>query len=114
MKFEEYKRQLKSLQYDRSLICGEFFEKMAELQAEYLAEQVVATPEKAIALILEARQRGELPELDMVPVPEIDWECELLELNDNGKPDNATWRCRNDNFVIDVAAEDGEVNLIFV
>jgi len=114
MKLEDYEKRLTALQYDTSLSCGEFEQKMAELQAEYLAEQPVPNAEKAIALILEAQQRGELPELDMVPVPESDWESEFLELNDNGRPDNGTWRCRNDNFVIDMAAEDGEVNLISV
>jgi hypothetical protein len=114
MKIGDYERRLTALQYDRSLSCGEFEKKMAELQAEYLSEQVVPDAEKAIALILEAQQRGELSELDMVSVPDTDWECEFLELNDNGRPDQGTWRCRNDNFVVDVAAEDGEVNLISV
>jgi hypothetical protein len=114
MKLEEYEKRLTELEYDRNLSWGEFKQKMAELQAEYLAEQVVPDAEKAIALILEAQQRGELPELDMAPVPDDDWECELLELNDNGRPDNGTWRVRNDNFWIDVTAEDGEVNLISV
>jgi hypothetical protein len=28
--------------------------------------------------------------------------------------DQATWRCTGDNFVVDVTAEDGEVNLMSV
>jgi hypothetical protein len=113
MKLEDYEKRLTALEYG-NLPGRQFEEKMAELQSEYLSEQAVPDGEKAITLILEAQQRGELPELDMVPVPESDWECEFLELNDNGRPDNGTWRCRNDNFVVDVAAEDGEVNLISV
>jgi hypothetical protein len=111
MKLEEYEKKLTELELGN---FPDFSQKMAELQAEYLSEQAVPDTEKAIALILEAQQRGELPELDMAPVPEADWECELLELNDNGRPDQATWRCTGDNFVVDVTAEDGEVNLMSV
>ena len=111
MKLEEYEKRLTALQFDFS---SDFAQEMAKLQAEYLSEQTVLDAETAIRLIAEAQKRGELPELDMAPVPDADWECELLELNDNGRPDQGTWRCRNDNFVIDVAAEDGEVNLISV
>jgi len=112
MKIEEYEKRLTALQY-ASLPGTEFQKKMAELQAEYLSEQVVPDAESAIALILEVQQRGDLPELDIAPV-ETDWECEFLELNNNGRPDEGTWRCTGDNFVIDVSAEDGEVNLISV
>jgi hypothetical protein len=111
MKLEEYETRLTALQFDFS---SDFAQEMAKLQAEYLSEQAVPDEEKAIALILEAQQRGELPELEMAPVPYADWECEFLELNDDGRPDQGTWRCRNDNFVVDVAAEDGEVNLVSV
>jgi|SRR4028118_439663 hypothetical protein len=113
MKLEEYEKRLMVLEY-ANLPGTEFEQKMAELQAEYLSEQMVSDAEKAIVLILEAQQRGELPELNMVPVPEADWECEFLDLNDNGRPDNGTWRCCNNNFVVDVTAEDGEVNLMSV
>ncbi|MEG4589115.1 hypothetical protein QUA54_28445 [Microcoleus sp. MOSTC5] len=111
MELEEYEKRLTELELGN---LPDFSQKMAQVQAEYLSEQAVPDAETAIRLIREAQQRGELPELDMVSVPETDWECEFLELKDNGRPDQGTWRCRNDNFVIDVAAEDGEVNLISV
>lgn len=112
MKLEEYETRLKELEFGK-LPWAEFKQKMAELQAEYLAEQLVPDAEKAIALILEAQQRGELPELD-TPVSPDDWEnCQLLELNDNGRPDNAHWRCEIQGCTIDVHAESGEVNLMW-
>ena len=110
MKLEEYEKRLTELEFGN---LPDFSQKMAELQAEYLAEQLVPDAEKAIALILEAKERGELPELD-APVSPDEWEnCKLLELNDPGRPDNAHWRCEIQGCTIDVTAETGEVNLIW-
>jgi hypothetical protein len=113
MKLEEYEKRLKELEFGK-LPWAEFKQKMDELQAEYLAEQIVPDAEAAIQFIREAQERGELPELD-APVSADDWEnCQLLELNDNERPDNAHWRCEIEGCTIDVTAETGEVNLIFV
>ena|SRR6476661_3264261 len=109
MKLEEYEKRLTELQFGNLL---DFSEKMAELQAEYLAEQIVPDAEAAIQFIREAQERGQLPELD-APVSADDWKnCTLLELNDAGRPDNAHWRCEIEGCTIDVTAETGEVNLI--
>ena len=111
MRLEEFEKRLTALQHDFST---DFAQEMAKLQAEYLSEQTVPDAETAIQLIAEAQKRGELPELD-VPVDLDDWKnCRLLELNDDGRPDNGTWRCEVQGCTIDVTAEDGEVNLISV
>jgi hypothetical protein len=112
MKLEEYEKRLTELELGN---LPDFSQKMAELQAEYLSEQVVPDAEAAIQLIREAQERGELPELDAPVDLEEDWKhCELLELLDTGSPDERWWRCRLQGCEIDVSAEDGEVNLISV
>jgi hypothetical protein len=101
MKLEEYEKRLTELELG-NLPWAEFKQKMAELQSEYLAEQVVPDAKTAIRLIREAQERGELPELD-APVSLDDWEsCELLELNDNGRPDEGHWGCQVGECVVDV------------
>lgn len=109
MKLEEYRQRL----LEASLLpWNEFRQKVTELQAEYLAEQVVPYAETAIKFILDAQQRGELPELD-VPVNLGDWKkCELLDLNDEESPDERWWRCRIGEAEVDVSAKSGEVCLM--
>jgi hypothetical protein len=112
VKLEEYEKQVTEIELG-NLPWGEFNKKIAGLQAEYLAEQAVPDAETAIQLIREAQQRGELPELDD-PVNPDEWKnCDLLELNDTGRPDNAHWRCEIQGCTIDVTAETGEVNLVW-
>lgn len=113
MKLEEYETRLEKLERE-NLPWTEFKQKMAELQAEYLVGQLVPDAEKAIALILEAQQRGELPEIDTLVGLDDGKNCQLLELNDNGRPDEQCWRCRVVGAEVDVMAESGEVCLLSV
>ncbi|MEG4396717.1 hypothetical protein [Microcoleus sp. BROC3] len=113
MKLEEYQKRLIEAGV---LPWNEYNQKRAELQAEYLAGQVVADAETAIKFISDAQQRGELPELDTPVNLEADWRnCELLELNDEESPDKRWWRCQiGSAVVVDVSAENGEVVLMSV
>jgi hypothetical protein len=88
MKLEEYREKLTELE---KLPWTEYRHSAAELQAEYLAGQVVPDAETAIKFIHESQKRGELPELD---ASLQDYDCELLELNDEASPDERWWRCR--------------------
>jgi hypothetical protein len=112
MTVEEYRAKLAELEKS-SLPYLEYCAKVAELEAEYLAEQTVPDAEKAIELILEAKERGELPELEAGINLEEDWKkCEALELLDEDSPDERVWRCRVGDCEIDVCAETGEVILM--
>ena len=53
MKLEEYEKRLTELELGK-LPWSEFKQKMAQVQAEYLAEQAVPDAETAIRLIREA------------------------------------------------------------
>ncbi len=90
---------------------AECFQKISELEMEYLAQQTVPDAEKAVELIKKAKERGELPELENDVNPD-DWICNALDLLDSDSPDFRFWRCENGNYMIDVAADDGEVNFI--
>ncbi len=106
MKLEEYRKRLIELE---SLPWNESYRKIAELQAEYLSGQAVPDAETAIKFISDARQRGELPNLDVSVRLES---CELLDLDDEKSPDKRWWRCWFNEVVLDVSAESGEVGII--
>jgi len=107
MTIEEYRNQSLAI---LKLPDSECWQKLLELEMEYLAEQAVPDAERAAELILEAQNRGELPELENASQA---WTCELLDLSDDDNPDFRFWRCTDGNFTIDVSADDGEVNFIW-
>ena len=106
MKLEEYRKRLIELE---SLPWNESYRKIAELQAEYLSGQAVPDAETAIKFIFDARQRGELPNLDASVRLES---CKLLDPYDEKSPDKRWWRCWFYELVVDVLAESGEVGSI--
>lgn len=106
MKLEEYRKRLIELE---SLPWNESYRKIAELQAEYLSGQAVPDAETAIKFIFDARQRGELPNLDASVRLES---CELLDLDNEKSPDKRWWRCWFNELVVDVSAESGKVGSI--
>ena len=108
MKLEEYRKRLTELE---SLPWNESYRKIAFLQAEYLSGQVVPDAEAAIKFISDARQRGELPNLDASVSLEG---CTLVDLDDEESPDKRWWRCWGGQALVDVLAENGEVFLRYV
>ena len=102
MKLEEYREKLTKLV---KLPWTEYCQKVAALQAEYLAGQKVPDAETATKSITE-----QLPDM---PAPNED-DCELLELLDEDSPDERCWRCGIGEAIIDVSAESGEVYLMSV
>ncbi len=114
MKTEEYRAKLTALEHG-NLSWPEYKQAIAKLQAEYLAEQAVPDAKSALRVIIEAHHAGNLPDLGRGSLIGLSTRnCELLELLDDGSPDERNWRYRHDNFVIDVHAETGEVNLMSV
>jgi len=108
MTLDEYRARVTELLKLPGIAC---WQKISELEMEYLAQQTVPDAEKAIEVIKEAKERGELPELEDDAVPD-DWTCHTLDLLDNNSPDMRFWRCENGNYTIDVAAKDKEVIFI--
>ena len=106
MKLEEYRKRLIELE---SLPWNESYRKIASRQAEYLSGQAVPDAETAIKFIFDARQRGELPNLDASVRLES---CKLLDPYDEKSPDKRWWRCWFYELVVDVLAESGFVGSI--
>ena len=106
MKLEEYRKRLIELE---SLPWNESYRKIAELQAEYLSGQAVPDAETAIKFIFDARQRGELPNLDASVRLES---CKLLDPYDEKSLAERWWRCWFYELVVDVLAESGFVGSI--
>ncbi len=108
MKLEEYRKRLIELE---SLPWNESYRKIAELQAEYLSGQAVPDAETAIKFISDARQRGELPNLDVSVRLEG---CTLVDPYDEESPDKRWWRCWGGQALVDVSSVNGAVCLRYV
>lgn len=102
MKLEAY---LKRLAKYSGLEWPEWYQQFQQLQAAYLAEQVIPNAQAAADTI--ARKLPNLPHSH--PAAE---ECELLELGDEDLPSKRWWRCRCGEVVLDVSAETGEIYML--
>lgn len=104
MKLEEYRKRLIELE---SLPWNESYRKVAEADklSIYLGKP---SPMRstAIKFIFDARQRGELPNLDASVRLES---CKLLDPYDEKSLAERWWRCWFYELVVDVLAESGNV-----
>lgn len=112
MNLEEYQARLQEIKAVPTALL-EYRQKVAEFQAEYLAEQAVPNAEVAAKFICDAQERGELPELESPTSPEK-WSCELKTVFEDESPHKRWWRCQAGWCILDVCTENGELALVSV